>query len=265
MQFILYIHGMNVVIIGTGNIAGILGRKIKAAGHDILQVIGRNAEKAYALADLLDAGSNNYYAAIRPDADIYIIAVSDDAIPEIAVQLFLRTGIVVHTAGAVSKNILEKAGNAFGVLYPLQSIALEKEEIPEIPFLVDGNSDQTISTIRKFALTMSHKVQYANDEMRMKMHVAAVITNNFTNHLYTLTNDFCKKEGMDFSMLLPLLTETVHRLQYKAPDLLQTGPAKRNDSITIQKHIAALAAYPELHQLYKEFSTLIIEYYKRHG
>lgn len=256
---------MNVVIIGTGNVANVLGRKIKAAGHTILQVIGRNADKAYALADTLNAGSNNYFSTMRPDADIYIIAVSDNAISEITQHLFIKDGILVHTAGSVSKDVLKKAGGAYGILYPLQSIASCKEAIPEIPFLIDGNTDETISRIKAFALTLSDKVQYADDEMRQKMHVAAVIANNFTNYLYTLTHDFCKREGIDFTMLLPLLAETTNRLQYNDPALMQTGPAKRNDVNTMQKHIAALETYPDLQHIYKAFSQLIIDYYKKQG
>ena len=128
--------------------------------------------------------------------------------------------------------------------------------------MVDGNADETTGRIKKFALTLSDKVQYADDEQRQKMHVAAVIVNNFTNYIYTLNNDFCKKEGIDFSMLFPLLSETVNRLQHNAPDMMQTGPAKRNDAVTIQKHLYSLTPYPELQQLYKTFSELIIGYYK---
>ncbi|MCC6289457.1 MAG: DUF2520 domain-containing protein [Chitinophagaceae bacterium] len=256
---------MNVVIIGTGNVATVLGRKIKAAGHTILQVISRNIDHAYALADLLGAGSNNYFSAVRQDADIYIIAVSDDAIPEVAAQLLIDNGIVVHTAGAVSKKVLEKSAHSFGVLYPLQSLSAQKEDIPQIPLLIDGNTDETIIQIEKFALTLSGQVQYADDEMRQKLHVGAVIVNNFTNYLYTLTDEFCKKENINFKLLLPLLTETVQRLQYDEPALLQTGPAKRGDTITIQKQLSILKTYPVLHQLYQEFSRYIIDYYKKYN
>ncbi|MFT3747980.1 MAG: DUF2520 domain-containing protein [Agriterribacter sp.] len=218
---------MKIVIIGTGNVANVLGRKIKAAGHTILQVISRNIDRAYALADMLGAGSNNYFSAVRPDADIYIIAVSDDAIPEVASQLLIDNGIVVHTAGAISKNALERSARSFGVLYPLQSLSAQRETIPEMPFLIDGNTEETIMQIEKFALTLSGRVAYADDEMRQKIHVGAVVVNNFTNYLYTLTNEFCEKEHIDFTLLLPLLTETVQRLQYNEPPLLQTGRQER--------------------------------------
>ncbi|MFT4016330.1 MAG: DUF2520 domain-containing protein [Agriterribacter sp.] len=256
---------MKIVIIGTGNVANVLGRKIKAAGHTILQVISRNIDHAYTLADMLGAGSNNYFSAVRPDADIYIIAVSDEAIPEIAAQLLIDNGIVVHTAGAVSKNVLERSARSFGVLYPLQSLSAQRESIPEIPFLIDGNTEETMLRIEQFALTLSGRVQYADDEMRQKIHAGAVMTNNFTNFLYTLTNEFCKKENIDFKLLLPLLTETVQRLQYNDPPLLQTGPARRGDMVTIQKHLSILENYPVLHRLYQEFSQLIIDYYGKYN
>ena len=255
---------MKIVIIGTGNVANVLGRKIKAAGHTILQVISRNIDHAYALADLLGAGSNNYFSAVRQDADIYIIAISDDAIPEVAAHLLIDEGIVVHTAGAVSKNVLHKAARSYGILYPLQSLSAQKAEIPEIPLLIDGNTQETILQIEKFALTLSDRVQYADDEMRQKIHVGAVISNNFTNYLYTLTNEFCKKENIDFTLLLPLITETVQRLQYNDLPLLQTGPAKRGDMNTVQKHLSILENYPVLHQIYQEFSQLIIDYYRKY-
>lgn len=252
---------MNVVMIGTGNVAHVLGRKIKAAGHTILQVVGRNMDHAYALAVLLDAGSNNYFSAVRKDADMYIIAVSDDAIPEITAQLFIDQGIVVHTAGAVSKNSLKKYAPAFGVLYPLQSLRSDRADIPPIPFLVDGNSTETIAAITGFAKSLSESVTYADDNKRLKTHIAAVVTNNFTNYLYMLANDFCRSENISFSLLTPLLQETVSRLTQYDPALMQTGPAVRNDQITIIRHLSLLQEHKELKKLYSILSDSIITHY----
>lgn len=255
---------MNVVIIGTGNVANVLGRKIKDAGHTILQVIGRNAEKAYLLADVLNCASNNYLSTLRPDADIYIIAVSDNAIADIAAQLFINeTGVLVHTAGVVHKEVLARAAGSYGVLYPLQSLSAQKKELPEIPFLIDGNTPETIQIIRKFALTLSDQVQYADDEMRQKAHVAAVISNNFSNYLFAISSEFCQKENVDFKLLIPLISETVNRLHDENPALLQTGPAVRRDYDTIEKHLSILKTYPDLQKLYKELSNYVIDYYSK--
>ncbi len=253
---------MNVVMIGTGNVAHVLGKKIKAAGHTILQVIGRNMDHAYALAQLLDAGSNNYFSAVRQDGDIYIIAVSDQAVENIAKQINVK-GIVVHTAGSVSQHILENTSSRFGVLYPLQSLRSDRSEIPDIPFLVDGNSAQTIAAITGFAKTISESVTYADDDKRLKTHIAAVITNNFTNYLFTLANDFCVKEHISFALLTPLLQETVNRLTQYAPDVMQTGPAVRNDQATITKHLSLLGNHDELKRLYGILSDSIITHYAR--
>ena len=92
---------MNIVIVGTGNVAHVLGRKIVQGGHDVVQVAGRNAANAGALAALLRAPAISVFADIVTDADLYIIAVSDAA-PHMSVP-GKRKRIIVHTAGSVSK------------------------------------------------------------------------------------------------------------------------------------------------------------------
>src|SRR5687767_5841562 len=121
---------MKVVLIGTGNVATVLGKKMLAAEHDILQVYGRQALPAEILADILHATHTNDLATLNPGADIYIIAVSDAAIAPLAGQLQLHNKLVVHTAGAVSKEVLKPCTTNYGVLYPLQSLRSEMTVLP---------------------------------------------------------------------------------------------------------------------------------------
>ncbi|MES1226198.1 MAG: NAD(P)-binding domain-containing protein, partial [Bacteroidota bacterium] len=74
---------MKIVIIGTGNVATILGKKFKDAGHVIVQVAGRNSAAASKLAYELNTVSTNYQSSIDSSADVYIIAVSDSAISNV--------------------------------------------------------------------------------------------------------------------------------------------------------------------------------------
>jgi 3-hydroxyisobutyrate dehydrogenase-like beta-hydroxyacid dehydrogenase len=46
---------MNVIIIGTGNIAQVIGKRLSDAGHRIVQVYGRNAAAAKSLSGDLGA------------------------------------------------------------------------------------------------------------------------------------------------------------------------------------------------------------------
>jgi predicted short-subunit dehydrogenase-like oxidoreductase (DUF2520 family) len=247
---------MEIVIIGTGNTATILGRKLKEAGHNILQVFGRNAKEASDLAYDLDTESTNYWSIVNRDADIYILAVSDIAIGQIVKELQLSEKTVVHTAASVSKNILNTSSH-FGVFYPLQSLRKETTYLPDIPMIIDASDEQTLQVLNSLAFSISHQVIQADDEQRAKLHLAAVFSNNFVNHLYTLVYEYCQKENIDFNLLIPLIKETASRLETMLPGEAQTGPAIRSDNITIEKHLEILKEYPNLEAFYQLFTHSI--------
>jgi hypothetical protein len=95
-----------------------------------------------------------------------------------------------------------------------------------------------------------------------KIHLAAVITNNFTNHLFTLTHQFCKENQVSFDLLLPIIKETVCRLKFAEPSNWQTGPAIRNDNITISKHLEFLKDNKSLQNIYSTMTASIQSFYK---
>ncbi|QEC66450.1 DUF2520 domain-containing protein [Panacibacter ginsenosidivorans] len=252
---------MNIVLIGSGNVATVLGKSLKEAGHNIAAIVSRNKEHAMELARILQADSTTDIKHIYTDADLYIIAVADNAVKEVAESLHIQGKIVVHTSGAVSKDILRNVTKNYGVLYPLQSLRKEINYKPVIPLLIDSNNPETLNAIRLLAESISSKVAVANDEQRLKLHVAAVMAANFSNHLYTLTVDYCSRENIPFYMLIPLIQETAIRLNEFAPKDTQTGPAIRGDYTTIQKHLELLADYPQLKSLYESISKSITDFY----
>lgn len=249
---------MDIVIIGSGNVAAVLGRKLQAAGHKIVQVVSRNASAASELAYEWDTESANYMSLVNKNADMYIIAVSDNAIGEIAADLKLPGKVVAHTAGSVSKDMLKNVTNHYGVFYPLQSIRKEVSRLPDIPVFYEGSDEKANVVLKKLAESISYKQPIAaGSEDRMKLHVAAVVVNNFTNHLYALAEQYCKKEGIDFRQLLPLIEETVDRLKTNSPADTLTGPALRNDQPTIQKHLEILKEHPHLQKIYQVMTESI--------
>ena len=207
---------MDIVIIGSGNVAAILGRKFIAAGHKIVQIISRNASAASELAYEWDTESTNYMSVINKNADVYIIAVSDNALEEIVSDLKLPGKVVAHTAGSVSKDVLKNVTSHYGVFYPLQSLRKEVINLPDIPVFFEGSDKTSTSTLQKLAQTISfEKATPAGTDERMKLHVAAVFVNNFTNHLYILAEKYCQEEGINFHQLFPLITETVAAFKNK--------------------------------------------------
>lgn len=242
---------MDIVILGSGNVAAVLGRKFKAAGHNILQIFSRNASTASELAYEWDTDSTNYVSLISKEADVYLVAVPDDAIGKVISDLRLPGKVIAHTAASVPKEILKKVSDHYGVFYPLQRLNQEVKELPDVPIFYDGSDAKTKSLLQRLARSISDdKVREAGDDKRLKLHVAAVVVSNFTNHLYALAEDYCKKEGLDFTQLIPLINETATRMNEVSPRLSQTGPALRHDAETIRKHLDLLEAHPRLKSIY---------------
>jgi predicted short-subunit dehydrogenase-like oxidoreductase (DUF2520 family) len=248
---------MEIVIIGTGNTATILGRMLKNAGHRIAQVYGRHAKAASELAYELGTESTNYWSVVCRTADLYIIAVSDIAIEEVLKEVHLPKSTIVHTAASISKEVLKKSAAHYGVFYPLQTLRKEVAYLPEVPIIIDASDEETLMELETLAGSLSKTVVEANDDQRVKLHLAAVFCNNFVNHIYTLTENYCKEEGLDFDLLLPLIKETGLRLETLPPSKAQTGPAIRNDVNTIEKHIELLKDHPSLQKMYAFFTESI--------
>jgi predicted short-subunit dehydrogenase-like oxidoreductase (DUF2520 family) len=249
---------MKVSIIGSGNVATVMGRLIKQKNHEVVQVMSRSNQHASVLGNELGCNYCDFSGLADVSADIFLIAVSDYAIMDCLPQLQLRDKMVLHTAGSVSKDVLKVKSAHYGVLYPLQSLRKEMIELPEIPFLVDANTAEATQFVLSFAKDLSPKVEIACDEERLKLHVAAVIVSNFTNHLYAIAESYCIEEKVDFDMLKPLIEETAVRIKNSSPATVQTGPAVRKDIHTLDKHLRLLVNHPKLRTTYLRLTDSIM-------
>ena len=254
---------MKVALVGSGNVATVLGNVIHSSGHQIIRVISRNKEHAEKLALNFGCEFGDYKSTSEQEADIYLLAITDTALYHFDQQMHFGNKVVVHTAGSVSKEVLKNISTKYGIIYPLQSLVMESFPAPDIPLMVDGNSNDTTQFIYSFAESFSKNVTIANDEERIKYHVAAVLVSNFTNHLFAMADDFCRKENIDFKMLLPLIRETTFRIQDHEPETVQTGPAIREDIYTLGKHLQVLSAHPDLKYLYLKLSESILKLYQK--
>ncbi|HVW59943.1 MAG TPA: DUF2520 domain-containing protein [Puia sp.] len=250
---------MRMVIIGSGNVATVLGRQFMEAGHLILQVFSRQQEHAAQLAGVLQCGYTSRWEELDKSGDVYLAALSDDALRDLHNHLSLPGKLVLHTAGAVPKEALLGVSVNSGVLYPLQSLRRELKPYPEIPLLTDANQETDRQRITDLARSISRQVSAADNSMRLKLHLAAVLVNNFTNHLYVLADQYCRKEGAGFSLLLPLIRETAGRLSRVAPGDVQTGPAVRGDEATIARHLELIDNYKDIKEVYTLMTRQIRE------
>jgi predicted short-subunit dehydrogenase-like oxidoreductase (DUF2520 family) len=250
---------MKIVLIGSGQVATHLGRAIQNAGHDIVQVWSRSAHHAHELAQLLGTESTDQWQQLKP-ADLFLIAVQDDAIGEVAQQLtHIKQGVIAHTSGSTSLAVLEKSSHpAIGVLYPLQTFSKQKEvNFREVPLAIEGSNTETTELLVGLAQQLSDKCFLCDSAQRIKLHMAAVFACNFTNHLYAIADEILGQESFSLDLIRPLILETAQKALAFDPKNVQTGPAIRGDQQTIQKHLFALQKMPEYQSLYQKLSESI--------
>ena len=226
---------LKVIVIGSGNVAEHLINAFKNSEKaELVQAYARNPKK---LEHILPSENITDSLQNLKEADVYVISVSDDAIEDLSKQLPFSDRLVVHTSGSTP---LEKADakNRRGVFYPLQTFSKNKEvDFKEIPLCLEAEHINDYDTLEQLAKSISPLTYSISSEQRQALHVAAVFVNNFTNHLYVLGSDVCDRNNIPFDILKPLIRETVDKIMTISPVNAQTGPAKRNDKTTIQRHL----------------------------
>lgn len=228
---------LSVVILGTGNLAMHLFRAFsKTTGAHVVQVVGRSPESLHSFSGHVDTTTD---PTLIKDADVYIIAVKDDAIAGVSSHLLGKKGIVVHTSGAVDMDVLKPENR--GVFYPLQTFTKGKDiDFEKVPVCIEANKRESLELLRSLAHTLSENVHEVDSGQRKKLHLAAVFVGNFTNYLYGIGEEICLKEGLSFDLLKPLIVETAEKIQSMSPKEAQTGPARRNDQKSMQAHLKLL-------------------------
>jgi predicted short-subunit dehydrogenase-like oxidoreductase (DUF2520 family) len=249
---------IRINIIGSGNMAWFLADSFAKTDVSISDIFSRNKEQGQLLADACNANFVNDVACLDDNADITFIALRDDDIALVANQL-KTTSIVAHCSGMLSMDALS-AHKDRAVFYPLQTIT--KNDLPNashIPICLEANNTETLRIVESLADKISHHVHFINSEQRQYYHLAAVMVNNFTNHLYVLADDLLTKQNLSFDLLKPLISETARKACISKPLNNQTGPAKRDDRNTIKKHLNLLNQNKELKELYEKITQSIFK------
>jgi predicted short-subunit dehydrogenase-like oxidoreductase (DUF2520 family) len=226
---------IRITLIGSGNVAQHLIKAFaKSKLVEIVQVFSRKKEN---VAHLLDSNKIVTEFSALKETDLYIIAVTDNAISEVSKQIPFQNKLVVHTSGAASIDALDSK-NRKGVFYPLQTFSKNKEvDFSGIPICLEAENQDDYAILETVAKSISDAVFNISSEQRKTLHVAAVFVNNFTNHLYQIGQEICEENHVPFEILKPLIQETADKINTLNPVDAQTGPAKRNDSNTINAHL----------------------------
>lgn len=246
----------NVVIIGAGNVATCLAKALKNKGFCIEGIYSRNIQNAQELTRLVGGIATDNIHEVSIDADLYIIAITDDAIELISNQIKVN-GLVVHTSGSTALNALSN-NKRFGVLYALQTFTKNTDvNLLQVPFLVEANNYNDELLLITLAKLLSDNVQVATTPQRQNLHVAAVFANNFSNHMFAIAKMLVEEHQLSFDLLKPLILQTAKNAVELNPLNVQTGPAIRRDGLTLSTHIEVLHQKPEFRQIYEILSQSI--------
>lgn len=248
----------NIVIIGSGNLATNIAFAFKKIGVKIHFVYSRDANNAQQLAHQIGCSFTNNLNELPRTADLYIIAVADAAIHEVASKLTDCTGLFVHTSGSIAMNVFADYFTDYGVFYPLMSFS--KSSIlafDTIPICVEANAEKNTKKLEYVAGLLTNRVQFLNSKDRQVLHLAAVFACNFTNLNYVIAEEILSKNTIPFDLLFPLILNSALKIQQQSPALLQTGPAIRNDLPVIETHLKMLEAMPEYKAVYALITTCI--------
>jgi predicted short-subunit dehydrogenase-like oxidoreductase (DUF2520 family) len=234
-----------IAIIGTGNIGTWLLKILQTQNHvSVVSVSSRKIE------------------TLPKDLDLYFFALKDDVYNDVLQQIPFKMPHAVHTSGSLSQKILAPFAEKVGVIYPYQTITQKAEDTKgesvkaEVPVCVEGSETVFEDALFQWASSIFDIVYKVNEKQRFAMHLAAVFANNFTNAMYNIAYQIFKENNLDWSLIFPLLENTLEKAKHHAPHLVQTGPAKRNDVSIMEKHYNALHN-TDLKTLYQLLSKII--------
>lgn len=251
-----------IVIIGSGNLAESLAVAVAAAPElRLVQLFARNEVRGREVAAL--AGTEWCGDAARlARAELYLIAVSDRAVGEVAGQLPIPSdAAVAHTAGCVPLGALPERYARRAVFYPMQTFTRGRRvNFSEIPIFLEASTPALCDELEACARCLSRRVLRSDSAQRARIHLAAVFACNFANHMYALGERIAREAGLDFGVLKPLVMETARKAcDAASPADVQTGPAVRGDQSTQQRHLDLLGEDAALQEIYKLISKDIWE------
>lgn len=254
-----------IVIIGSGNVATHLAQALSCTAH-ITQIYSRTPANANSLAQKIgNCKPIDNLDNIDTSADVYLIAVKDDAVAGIAAKVAPRcngNALWLHTSGSVPADVFAPHCQRYGVLYPLQTFSKDATvNVAEVPFFIEGNNADTEHDIACIANTLSTTVKRADSDCRRRIHAAAVFACNFTNHLWAIADDILRQGNIEWEVLMPLLKVTLAKTQQLSPADAQTGPARRGDTGTMNSHLAMLDEHQQ--EIYRMLSDSIMKRYNQ--
>ena len=245
---------MKIVVVGSGNVAESLAQAIaEAEGLELVQVFARNEERGRKVAEL---ARSEWSKSELAEADLYLISVSDNAVEWCAKSLHIpQNAVVAHTAGCCPIESLAPHTHR-AVFYPFQTFSVgRKVDFRKGYIFVEGATDHALQTVEEVAHALTPNVLPADGVRRAVIHLSGVFACNFANAMYANAAEVLAREGLPFDIVAPVIEETAKKVvESQNPANSQTGPARRGDTKTLERHRKMLADEPQKREIYDKIS-----------
>lgn len=233
-------RSLNITVVGTGNVASHLCVALAGTTDELYNISSRTLEE------------------LPLDSDLYLLAVSDDVIPQVAAHMPDVKGVVAHTAGSVGMDVLSPYFSRIGVLYPLQTFTKGTDvDYSEIPVFIEGSDRQSAALLSEVASLFSRHIYPADSERRRLLHVASVFACNYVNGLWGIADKLLQQGGLSIDVLTPLIKATCAKITRMPPAQAQTGPASRGDTGVMRNHLHMLQD-PAINEIYRNIGNYIL-------
>ena len=257
-----------LLLVGAGRVGTAVAILLKRAGWSVAGVISRTPASAERGAALLDAPVVPIGEA--PEADLYLLGVSDDAIEEVARSLAPRArpgALAVHLAGSLGTDPLASLSErrlGIAALHPVQACPDIETAVERLPGSAWGVTCEPglRETCERLVEAAGGTPVLVSETDRPLWHAAAVMTSNGIAALLAFGGSILDSIGIDdpASVLGPLAAGTVENARAGGGGgATLTGPVVRGESATIGRHLAALeSAAPDLVPAYRLVAETIL-------
>jgi predicted short-subunit dehydrogenase-like oxidoreductase (DUF2520 family) len=224
----------------------------------VRQVLSRSYDHAQRLAMRVDAIPINDPKRLDEDIDVCLLCVGDDSLYDLALDLRLRSSIVIHTSGTTPASILKHISPRYGVVWSPQTFVRDiAMDYSRLPLCIEGSDADVEAEIESLMRLVSPCIHHLDGEQRLHAHLAAVMVSNFVCAINATAQNYMQSHNLDFEMLRPLAEQTLRKWDYGNLWTQMTGPAARRDEKTIATQRKLLADKPELLRLYDLMTEII--------
>jgi predicted short-subunit dehydrogenase-like oxidoreductase (DUF2520 family) len=244
-------------IVGAGHVGRALGRLFYARRAFAVQdVLARSPASARGAVEFIGAGQAvDAMPALRP-ADVWMLAVPDDRIAEVARQLAaccrLQGAVVFHCSGAKAStelDALRQAGALAASVHPVRSFA-DPQQVADAfdgTFCGVEGDEGALALLNPALGTIGARVVGIDARAKTVYHAASVFASNY---LVTVLDAALRayqaagiSEDVARELARPLATETLANVFRLGPETALTGPIARGDTATVARQQAAVGAW----------------------